>query len=59
MTDEVWWTVQDLAKYLGFSVSTIRKLAVKKLIPAHDFTMGKKTHWRFKKSEIDNMTPMM
>jgi excisionase family DNA binding protein len=60
MTDEVWWTIQDLAAYLGFSVSTIQKMAVKKLIPAYNLTpWGKKAHWRFKKSDIDNMPPMM
>lgn len=62
MTDERWMDVSDLAVYMGWSEGSIRKLAEQKVIPGYPFKPkpnGKKTYWKFKKSEIDNMPPMM
>jgi hypothetical protein len=44
---------ETIGKHLQFSACHIRKLAAAGTIPGYSFGLGKKVHWRFKISEVD------
>lgn len=41
-----WWTVEDVASYLGISSSTVRAYVVRDQMPAPDRRMGRMQLWR-------------
>ena len=48
-TDERWFSIKDISKYLGVSSDTVYKWIDKNGMPCH--RMGKL--WKFQKSEVD------
>ena len=48
-TTEKWYSVDEIAEYLGVAAITIYRWLGKERIPAH--RVGKQ--WRFKSSEVD------
>ena len=50
MTDDRWFSVEEIAKYLGVKRDTLYKWIERKKMPAHK--VGRL--WKFKKAEVDN-----
>jgi excisionase family DNA binding protein len=49
-TDDRWFSVEEIAAYLGVQRDTVYKWIIRKNLPAHK--VGRL--WKFQKSEIDN-----
>lgn len=41
-----WWTVEDVATYLGISASTVRAYVARDQMPAADRRMGRMQLWQ-------------
>jgi excisionase family DNA binding protein len=49
MTDDRWFSVEEIAEYLGVKRDTLYKWIERKKMPAHK--VGRL--WKFKKTEVD------
>ncbi len=52
-TPEPWVDLKAVSNHIGFGINTTRELVVKGKIPSTPMRNGKKTHWRFKLTEVD------
>ena len=49
MVDDRWWSVEEIAAYLGIKRETLYKWLAEKNMPAHK--VGRL--WKFRKDEVD------